>query len=111
MTFSSIPIIDYSLSASPAAKPAFLAHLRDAIVNVGFFYLQNTGISPDVQKRFVEISTAVFDIPLEKKLEIQMVNSKHFLGYSLLGAEITAQKADYREQFDVCIFFFFLCLI
>lgn len=30
-----------------------------------------------------------------------MVNSKHFLGYSRLGQEITALKNDYREQFDV----------
>ncbi|KAF7529146.1 hypothetical protein PCG10_008918 [Penicillium crustosum] len=29
-----------------------------------------------------------------------MVNSPHFLGYSRLGAEITALKPDYREQFD-----------
>ncbi|KAJ6112261.1 Oxoglutarate/iron-dependent dioxygenase [Penicillium sp. IBT 18751x] len=29
-----------------------------------------------------------------------MVNSPHFLGYSRLGAEITALKKDYREQFD-----------
>ncbi|KAJ5692767.1 hypothetical protein N7462_002190 [Penicillium macrosclerotiorum] len=29
-----------------------------------------------------------------------MVNSPHFLGYSKLGAEITALKLDHREQFD-----------
>ncbi|KAJ5917975.1 hypothetical protein N7454_010350 [Penicillium verhagenii] len=29
-----------------------------------------------------------------------MVNSPHFLGYSRLGAEITARKLDHREQFD-----------
>ncbi|EKV16080.1 Oxidoreductase, 2OG-Fe(II) oxygenase family, putative [Penicillium digitatum PHI26] len=29
-----------------------------------------------------------------------MVNSPHFLGYSRLGAEITALQPDYREQFD-----------
>ena len=38
---------------------------------------------------------------MEKKLEIEMVNSPHFLGYSKLGAEITALKPDHREQFDV----------
>lgn len=32
-----------------------------------------------------------------------MVNSPHFLGYSRLGAEITALKPDYREQFDVSL--------
>lgn len=43
----------------------------------------------------------MFNLPLEKKLEIEMVNSKHFLGYARLGQEITALKNDYREQFDV----------
>jgi isopenicillin N synthase-like dioxygenase len=42
-----------------------------------------------------------FDLPLEQKLEIEMVNSKHFLGYARLGTEITAQKQDFREQCDV----------
>jgi isopenicillin N synthase-like dioxygenase len=43
----------------------------------------------------------LFELPLEEKLKIEMANSKHFLGYARLGAEITAMKPDYREQFDV----------
>jgi isopenicillin N synthase-like dioxygenase len=30
-----------------------------------------------------------------------MVNSKHFLGYSKLGAEFTKGQTDWREQFDI----------
>lgn len=33
-----------------------------------------------------------------------MANSKHFLGYARLGAEVTGMKADYREQYDVSVF-------
>lgn len=101
MAFSSIPILDFAQSNSPSTKPAFLADLRHAIVNVGFFYLRNTSIPASVQDVFVERGKEIFDLPLDKKLEIEMVNSKHFLGYSRLGAEITALRTDYREQFDV----------
>ncbi|KAL4973050.1 hypothetical protein BDW66DRAFT_169030 [Aspergillus desertorum] len=97
-SFTAIPVLDYSLSTSD--KPAFLAELRNALVNVGFFYLVNAPISPQIRQDLVRKCEALFDLPLEKKLEIEMVNSKHFLGYSRLGAEITARKQDYREQFD-----------
>ncbi|KAL4915816.1 hypothetical protein BDW62DRAFT_212387 [Aspergillus aurantiobrunneus] len=99
-SFTAIPVLDYSLSAFPDTKPAFLADLRNALVNVGFFYLVNAPIAPKIRDGIVEQCQALFDLPLEKKLEIEMVNSKHFLGYSRLGAEITARKQDYREQFD-----------
>ncbi|KAJ5115695.1 Major facilitator superfamily domain general substrate transporter [Penicillium angulare] len=98
--FSSIPVLDFAQSLSPSTKPEFLANLRAALVNVGFFYLTNPLVSPTIQSEFVQKGIELFDLPLEKKLEIEMVNSPHFLGYSKLGAEITALKTDYREQFD-----------
>lgn len=99
--FTSVPVLDYAESASPSTRPAFLKALKAAIVNVGFFYLKNTGVPDKVQSNFTEQSIALFNLPLEKKLEIEMVNSKHFLGYARLGQEVTALKNDYREQFDV----------
>lgn len=79
----------------------FLTRLREALINVGFFYLQDPPISAEVQSVFSAKALELFQLPLEKKLEIEMVNSPHFLGYSRLGAEITALKPDHREQFDV----------
>ncbi|KAL4866740.1 Non-hem dioxygenase N-terminal domain-containing protein [Aspergillus spectabilis] len=100
-SFTAIPILDFSQSTSANTKPAFLADLRHALVNVGFFYLTNTPIASEIRQNLVAKCKTLFDLSLEKKLEIEMVNSKHFLGYSRLGAEITARKQDYREQFDV----------
>lgn len=101
-SFTAIPILDYSQSTSRDTKPDFLADLRTALVNVGFFYLVNAPIASEIRQDLVQKCKTLFDLPLEKKLEIEMVNSRHFLGYSRLGAEITARKQDYREQFDVC---------
>ncbi|KAJ5818074.1 hypothetical protein N7474_003665 [Penicillium riverlandense] len=98
--FTSIPILDFAQVSSPSTKSAFLENLRDALINVGFFYLRNAPISPDLQSLFTAKGLELFQLPLERKLEIEMVNSPHFLGYSKLGAEITALKQDYREQFD-----------
>lgn len=99
--FTAVPILDYAETASPSTKSAFLDSLKSAIVNVGFFYLKNTGVPHEILREFAEQSIALFNLPLEKKLEIEMVNSKHFLGYARLGQEVTALKNDYREQFDV----------
>lgn len=100
-TFTSIPVLDLSLVESPTTKPKFLSELREALLIVGFFYLKNTSIPVDVQRAFVQKSKEFFDLPEEKKLEIDMINSKHFLGYSRLGCERTARKTDNREMADV----------
>lgn len=101
MEFTSIPILDYTLTTSPSTKPTFLSDLRTAILNVGFFYLQNAPISNKTQTEFVSKGIELFGLPLSKKLEMEMVKSRHFLGYSRLGAEVTARRGDWREQFDV----------
>lgn len=101
LSFTSVPILDLLLAESPATKPAFLAQLREALVVVGFFYLKNTSIPKHVQNEFVQKSMDLCNLPVEKKLEIDMIHSKHFLGYSRMGLEKTAQKTDCREMFDV----------
>ena len=102
-SFTSIPVLDLSLVESPRQKAIFLSKLREALVIVGFFYLKNTSpwIPEDVQQAFVQKSKDLCNLPLEKKLEIEMIKSKHFLGYSRLGCERTAMKVDHREMFDV----------
>lgn len=100
-TFTSIPILDFIQAESAATKPLFLSKLREALVLVGFFYLKNPPVPKYEQKDFVEKAIALCNLPLEKKLEMDMVNSKHFLGYSRVGCEKTARKRDNREIFDV----------
>lgn len=100
-TFSSIPILDFKQSQSPVTKPLFLSRLREALVVVGFFYLVNPPVPTHVIDNYITKSKELCNLPLEKKLKIDMVNSKHFLGYSRVGCEKTAQITDQREIFDV----------
>lgn len=101
MSFNTIPILDLSLAGSSQTKPRFLQDLRHALLEVGFLYIRNTGISADLVQDVIKLGKAFFDLPEDKKLECEMKNAKSFLGYNKLGMEITRFKTDWREQIDL----------
>lgn len=84
MSFSSLPVLDLSLSNNPDTKPAFLDSLLNALLEVGFFYISNTGIDDSLIQDVITQGKAFFDLPEEKKLEIQMKKVPSFLGTSIL---------------------------
>lgn len=65
--FSSIPILDLSLARNPETKPKFLKDLRHALLEVGFLYLKNIGVSEQLVKDVIKEGIAFFDIPDEEK--------------------------------------------
>lgn len=69
MSFTSIPILDLALAKDPATKPGFLVDLRHALMEVGFLYLKNVGISDELFKQVIEEGKGFFDIPLEEKYD------------------------------------------
>ncbi len=101
MSFDSLPILDLSLADSPATKPGLLDSLRYALLEVGFLYIKNTGIHPELMNRVITLGKSFFSLPDEKKLECEMKKAKSFLGYNKLGMEITRLKVDWREQIDL----------
>lgn len=104
MSFQEIPIIDLSRAFDPKTKPTFLKELRHALINVGFLLLKGYepyGPSREDLDNISRTSTEFFNLPDHVKLEIEMVNSPHFLGYTRLANEITAKKTDWREQIDL----------
>ncbi|KAH6667099.1 2OG-Fe(II) oxygenase superfamily [Verticillium dahliae] len=96
--FTKVPVVDYSLSQHPAGKAEFLSQLRNAIVNVGFFYLSNHSIPEEVQQAVLEQTNAFFSLPLQKKLDIDMAHSKHFLGYNGMNSEKTVAITGQNES-------------
>ena len=80
MSFNEIPVLDFSLSRHSDTKPAFLNSLRDALLDVGFLYLKDTGINDTLIQNVIEQGKAFFSLPEEQKLEIQMKNVPSFLG-------------------------------
>ncbi|KAI1852107.1 hypothetical protein JX266_002960 [Neoarthrinium moseri] len=67
MAFSEVPILDLALASDPATKPAFLADLRHALMEVGFLYLKNVGIPDELFADVIREGKAFFDIPQEEK--------------------------------------------
>ncbi|KAK3354038.1 2OG-Fe(II) oxygenase superfamily [Lasiosphaeria hispida] len=99
--FTTIPTLDLSLANSAETKPLFLSELRTALVRVGFFYVKNHGIPDEVQQDAIEQSIKFFELPLEEKLEIETVHSKHFLGYNRMSSEKTLQQKDQNESIAI----------
>ncbi|TVY89370.1 putative 2-oxoglutarate-dependent dioxygenase, partial [Lachnellula willkommii] len=99
-TLNTIPLLDLATTLNAATKPAFLAALRTAIVDIGFLYIKNATISSSIQENLIAKGIEALELPLHEKLKIEMANSRHFLGYARLGAEVTGMRADYREQYD-----------
>jgi isopenicillin N synthase-like dioxygenase len=82
-------------------RAAFLEGLREILHKHGFFYLRGHGVSPSLIQDALAASKRFFALPLEEKLEIEMLHSPHFRGYSRPGAEYTRAKRDWREQLDI----------
>lgn len=98
MSFSSIPILDLSKARNPLSKPSFLDSLRHALLEVGFLYIKNTGISDGLIEDVIKQGKAFFDLPEEKKLEVQMKNAPSFLGRPVACTHKTFKLKLYRLQ-------------
>ncbi|KAF2198703.1 Clavaminate synthase-like protein [Delitschia confertaspora ATCC 74209] len=101
-TFTQIPILPLSQALDPNTKPQFLADLRDALLNVGFLYLSETGLPQQLIDNVIRECGKFFEeLPLEEKRRIEMKNEKSFLGWSAVDNETTAHHPDHREQLDL----------
>ncbi|AVX40464.1 isopenicillin N synthase family oxygenase [Yersinia massiliensis] len=89
------------LNGSETDRQAFLADLRHAARDIGFFYLTGHGIDPTLLEQIQTLSRQFFALPDEEKLAVAMVNSPHFRGYNRAAAELTRGQPDWREQFDI----------
>ena len=99
---SSIPLLDLSrLDAGEAQRSTFLAELRAASRDVGFFYLTGHGVEPDLLRDLLRLSRRFFALPAADKLAVEMVNSPHFRGYNRVAWELTRGTPDWREQIDI----------
>ena len=85
-----------------ALAPGFRAQLRQVTHEMGFFYLTDHGIDPELTQRIICASREFFALPEADKMSIEMLGSPHFRGYNRVGVELTGGAADWREQLDVC---------
>ena len=94
-----LPVLD--IRRFETDRAGFLADLREAARDTGFFYLEGHGVPPALIEQVLTLSRRFFALPVKDKLAIEMVNSPHFRGYNRAGFEHTRGKPDWREQLDV----------
>jgi isopenicillin N synthase-like dioxygenase len=97
---TALPVIDISRFRGPD-RDAFLADLRAAAHEVGFFYVSGHGVSPELRRRMLDTAREFFALPEAARFEIENVNSPQFRGYTRTGTEHTAGSPDWREQIDI----------
>jgi len=104
-TFEEIPIIDLRDATNPdlQARKALAARLRDACINVGFFYVSNHGIPESVIDGALGAAKRFFALPSSTKEELDIHKSPNFKGYTGLLKENTnpQNQGDLHEGFDV----------
>ncbi len=97
-----LPVIDLGrLEAGAKERARFLADLRRASREVGFFYLTGHGVAAAQNGALLAIARRFFALPDAQKQAVEMIHSPHFRGYTRAGREMTRGKPDWREQFDI----------
>jgi isopenicillin N synthase-like dioxygenase len=101
--FSEIPIIDVSPLLDGTDPLGVARRIGEACQDVGFFYVENHGVSPELVERMYAAARGFFALPLEEKQELHIANSGPTLrGYLPTYAENVDPEntRDFKECFD-----------
>lgn len=101
MNAATLPVLDLARYTSSAERDAFLADLRHAARDIGFFYLINHGVDDALQNAVQREARRFFALTEAQKKQVAMIHSPHFRGYNRAASEITRGQPDWREQFDI----------
>ncbi|KIL67773.1 hypothetical protein M378DRAFT_158956 [Amanita muscaria Koide BX008] len=103
-SFSNIPVIDLTniTSSDPTLRQALAREVRNACINVGFFYVSNHSIPEAVINNGLEGTKQFFSLPLESKMELENKKSPSFRGYApiLSGNNNPENAGDLHEGFQ-----------
>ena len=89
LALEEIPVIDFGafLTGDLAARRAVAAKIGAACHNIGFFYLAGHGVPEALVARTFAEAKRFFDLPMAKKLEIDIEKSPCHRGYFKVGGE------------------------
>ncbi len=108
-SFTSIPVLDLSRwtgagtgGATDIERDRFAAELVEVAHRVGFLLLEGHGVEDAHLRRWMDAVAAFFALPDSTKAKVDKRRSPHFRGWEQVGAELTDNRVDHREQLDVC---------
>lgn len=102
VAFREIPVVSLSEWTAPDAdRAAFADRLRSICHEVGFFQLVDHEVSHAFIEDYFDALRRFFALPDATKARIEKVNSPWFRGWERVGAELTDNSVDHREQVDI----------
>jgi len=103
--FDKVPEIDVSslFGELDDAQAATAAEIRQACLEVGFFYVSGHGVDPALVSRAFGAASGFFDLPLDQKEAVSIKKSTKMRGYTGLLEENTDpdNQGDLHEAFDI----------
>ncbi|KAI6144532.1 hypothetical protein BKA82DRAFT_154554 [Pisolithus tinctorius] len=98
--FDSIPIM-CDMRPTPEERAALARQIRDACMNVGFFYISNHGIPQETIGKVFSAVEAYFSLPVETKMKKLYHGDGNFMGYEpVLGSNVDpVNRGDLHEGF------------
>lgn len=102
--FSAVPVVDISAlyGADEAAIAQTAAALKAAASEVGFLYVTGHGLNPALFDAMLAAAKAFFALPLERKMQVYIGNSRNHRGYVPEGEEVFASGTkDKKEAYDL----------
>lgn len=113
--FTSIPVIDISSLVKPAKEQTHSdtakqieasIKLHKAAKNVGFFYVENSGVPESLKDDVLAQSKAWFDLPESTKQAIALSHDTHYRGYQAMGSNVTRHEGGFtRDQHEALDFY------
>ncbi len=101
-TLTAIPEVDLQAwRGSPAERTALADRVRAICHEIGFLHLVGHGVASEFVAEYFDALQRFFALPEGVKAEIDKVRSRHFRGWERVGAELTNNRPDIREQLDV----------
>lgn len=102
MAFHEIPVVSLAeWTGASGDRAAFAEELRQICHEVGFFRVVDHGVDPAFLDEYFAVLRAFFALPDDVKAQIDKANSPWFRGWERVGAELTDNSVDHREQIDI----------
>lgn len=100
--FTDIPVVSLiEWRQGPDGRQSFAEQVVAACHEVGFFTLVDHGIDASFIADYFAALESFFALPGSAKALIDKRQSPHFRGWEQVGAELTDNRVDYREQLDL----------
>jgi isopenicillin N synthase-like dioxygenase len=100
-TFSTIPVVDLAQWRAGPDRAQLADQVRQLCHQVGFFSVVGHGLPAEFMAGYFEALTQFFALPEPVKAQADKIASRHFRGWERVGAELTDNRPDIREQLDL----------